>query len=432
MPKVTDNWVDWSYGEIPKTTLSAHVTGWTILDNVYVLNGSFHIVTDDPTAFPFLREMISSGYEMKNGKAEVDKQEPTENDMVIIDPQEATRRFGQYASRVAGVSFVSNDPPQFSGHYYHFTAEIFLGLWRTYSTLDQDITADGKTSLPAPTRLIMPHCPHDRNWHDKAGINHIVLRAAFPSLTFEYMSDWEERALTGRPVIMDRVVLTGRTTAHRAKNFSIDDKIGAVACRLPASPHWWTPIRRNVVAFAGAGKLPPPTERPVITYISRQGRGRSLDPKSHESLVKALRELESKYGYEVNIVVMEKFTKLEQIWLAARTTILIGVHGNGLTSLLWMQPNPSATVIEIFFANGFASDYQVPARDVGIEHYGVWNDHYFRSMSEHKPKRHQPRGFHDKGILAHGPTIAELCLQRIMQPERLASKMDGVKQVLPS
>jgi hypothetical protein len=63
------------------------------------------------------------------------------------------------------------------------------------------------------------------------------------------------------------------------------------------------------------------------------------------------------------IVEAEKMTKEEQLNLAARTTILLGVHGNGLTHLLWMPPTPTSAVIEMFFVGGFARDceWQVPA-----------------------------------------------------------------------
>ncbi|KAG8981615.1 hypothetical protein FRB94_006688 [Tulasnella sp. JGI-2019a] len=432
LPNVSENRLHWKHGQIPQTNLLVHTTGWSVLDNLYTMNGTLYIVTDEPEKFPPIREMISSGYHMKNEAIEVQRREPTDKDMVIIGTRHAETLFGQTsATRIVGVSFIANDPPQYIGHYYHFSAEIFFGLWRTYSVLDPDISANGDTILTAPGRLILPHAPHGRDWHDNAGINHLVLRGAFPSIAFEYMGDWQERASTQQPYIMERVVLTERTAAHRAKNFGVDDKIAAVACRyLPGSPHWWAPIRRNVVQFAGGGKLPSPSKTPVITYISRQGRGRALDPNSHNSLVVALKDLETRYGYEVNIVTMEHLSKNEQIWLAARTTILIGVHGNGLTSLLWMKPGPSATLIEISFPNGFASDYQAPARDIGIQYYGVWNDHYFWGDSEHKPRRHQPKGFHANAIPVDGPTVAALCVERITKPTSHSSKWDGVKQVV--
>jgi hypothetical protein len=43
--------------------------------------------------------------------------------------------------------------------------------------------------------------------------------------------------------------------------------------------------------------------KPVITYVSRQEWGRRmLLPAGHDSLVKELKELEKKYGWEVSLV----------------------------------------------------------------------------------------------------------------------------------
>lgn len=50
----------------------------------------------------------------------------------------------------------------------------------------------------------------------------------------------------------------------------------------------------------------------------------------------------------------------------------MGVHGNGLTSLLWMQPG--STVMEFFYPEGFSYDYLYTAKMLGIQHYAFWNN----------------------------------------------------------
>ena len=60
----------------------------------------------------------------------------------------------------------------------------------------------------------------------------------------------------------------------------------------------------------------------VITYVSRQTtRGRMLTTEHHNRLVKELYGLRDRYGYEVNVVSMEKLSREAQIRLAARTTV---------------------------------------------------------------------------------------------------------------
>lgn len=120
---------------------------------------------------------------------------------------------------------------------------------------------------------------------------------------------------------------------------------------------------------------PQGTYTPVVTYISRQGSRRHLKAASHDALVKALTERSKKLGFELVIVEAERMTKEEQFALAGRTTvrhgftfechwnadiqIMLGVHGNGLTHLIWMPATPRTAVIEMYIAGGFAPDCEL-------------------------------------------------------------------------
>ena len=94
---------------------------------------------------------------------------------------------------------------------------------------------------------------------------------------------------------------------------------------------------------------------------------------------------------------MDKLTRDDQIRLAARTTIMMGVHGNGLTHLLWMDSqDPRATVIEFFFPGGFAEDYEFTARALGMRHYGFWDGESFTAPDT--PQVAYPEGFQGNDI----------------------------------
>jgi len=121
--------------------------------------------------------------------------------------------------------------------------------------------------------------------------------------------------------------------------------------------------------------------------------------------------LEEKYGYEVNIVSMDKLSREEQFRLAGRTTIMMGVHGNGLTSLLWMYPTPRSAVMEFFYPGGFAEDYEWTSRALGITHYGFWGSQYFTSPE--LPPRAYPDGFQGNDIPIDGDAVAALCVHQI-------------------
>ena len=212
-------------------------------------------------------------------------------------------------------------------HYYHWSAELFFGFWRTYSSLDPTIPPSGETTLPAPRRMIFPHLDA-ANWRDYAAMNQWVLRTAFPSISMEFMNDWKERAALGRVFVLDRVVLADRAAAMNGEMFLRTQRTAASAFSLPGSVNWWTAIRNNVVGFsildehAGAAAVQGVPTRPVITYISRQGwNRRMLIQEDHERLVEELYKLRDMYDYEVNVVEMDKLTRVEQFRLAGRTTV---------------------------------------------------------------------------------------------------------------
>lgn len=76
---------------------------------------------------------------------------------------------------------------------------------------------------------------------------------------------------------------------------------------------------------------------------------------------------------------------------------MMGVHGNGLTHLLWMNAqNPRSTVIEFFYPGGFAEDYEFTSRALGIRHYGVWDKETFTAPNT--PQVAYPEGFQGNEI----------------------------------
>ena len=239
---------------------------------------------------------------------------------------------------------------------------------------------------------MFPHVDAD-HWRDYTAMNEWVVRSSFPSITAEYSHDWVDRAQMGRPFVLDRVVFADRSAAMIGYNYHRTQRTASEPFALPGSVNWWSTIRSNVIQFSGLdGSVGMgTTSTPVITYISRQDWGRRmLIPEHHEKLVRELYNLRDQYGYEVNVVSMDKLSRIDQLRLAARTTvrftqtlpanlfswrsqIMMGVHGNGLTALIWMKPSPRSTVMEFFFPGGFAHDYEYTARSLGMVHYSFWD-----------------------------------------------------------
>jgi hypothetical protein len=167
-------------------------------------------------------------------------------------------------------------------------------------------------------------------------MNQLFLRGAFPSVTYEFENDWAERAKTGRTYVYDRVLFGDRAAAAHGSNYERTQRTASEPFTLPGSVHWWNTIRNNVIESTGVKSVvgQGTRQKPVITYISRQQWGRRmLKPADHEKLVEELYKLRDNYGYEVNIVSMDKVPRLDQIRLAARTTVSI-MFGDRLHRLI--------------------------------------------------------------------------------------------------
>jgi len=415
------NSLSWGLGEAPQTKIIVHVPGWTIFDKLYMLNGTMYIVSDQPESIPDRTRITSTAVFIENGPIAEAERIPTDKEMRIISTIEAGRLFGPSAERLDGVTWLANDPKQFITHYYHWSAELFFGFWRTYSSLDPGIPPTGETKLPSPRRMIFPHIDAN-NWRDYAAMNQWVLRSSFPSISMEFMNDWKERSDMSRVFVFDRVVFADRAAAMHGENFLRTQRTAANAFALPGSVNWWSTVRNNVVGFAGlsesggAEAVQGVASTPVITYISRQDWGRRmLIPEHHERLVRELYSLRDRYGYEVNVVSMDRLSRIEQFQLAGRTTIMMGVHGNGLTALLWMRPTPRSTVMEFFFPEGFAHDYEYTTRALGMVHYGFWNDISFTRPDV--PPVNYPEGFQGNAIPIDGGAVARLCHERLTLSE---------------
>ncbi|KAH7098300.1 hypothetical protein BKA62DRAFT_713673 [Auriculariales sp. MPI-PUGE-AT-0066] len=401
--------------DFPQTRITHHAFGWTIIERLYVINGTMFIVTDKPTEVPMLKFVLSPGITIENDPEWHNRRLPTDKDIRVLTVNEADPFFkGKTPIVLPGNTFMTTDNRQFLTHYYHFVAELMFGLWRTYSALDPNIDPDGKTILPPVARWSFPHVS-TKHWRDYAHMNEWIFRAAFPGAGLEFLEDWEERAAApGRVYVYDRVILGDRIAAYEGERFVATMRTAANAFALPGSPHWWATMRANVVEFAGVFPADDDAayKKGVITYISRQGWGRRmLREADHLALVAELEKLHTEYGYEVNIVSMDKLTREKQMRLAARTTIMMGVHGNGLTALLWMKPSQRSTVMEFFYPDGFAFDYEWTTRVLGMTHYGFWNNETFTSPG--LPPMKYPEGFQGNDIPLDGKAVAKLCIERL-------------------
>ncbi|KAF7367908.1 hypothetical protein MSAN_00855600 [Mycena sanguinolenta] len=393
------------------------LTKAAVFKNLFMSNGTFFIVTDSRSDFPKVRLMASNPLTAYNTEENIAAREPTQYNMDFLSLAEAQRRWGgdvrngqqNRVLSVDGNTVLVNEPRQFLRHYYHLVAELM------------QYTLGPHPAPPHIDRVIFARSNAD-GWRDGPGFNAYFMRAAFPCGPRSSASHRGDVCGSQTQRIAAEAVV-----AMRSKKQLVGVRVGG----------WWEPVRSAVLRFAGVDLRPaensdqvvlesdtaegdprlPMPAKIVITYISRQSAGqRKLTQESHEELVRELKDLVKRKGdkWEFLEVEAEKISKDEQLKIAARTTILLGVHGNGLTHLVMMQPTRVSTVIEMFFPQGFAHDYQWTTNALGMKHFAVWNDTFrTEGLGEGKPRVDYPDGFQGNAIPAHGPSIAKLIEDRV-------------------
>jgi len=448
----------------PETVMEAHAPGWTVFKNLYMANGTLYVVSSRPYSdFPDIQYITSTGLYAENTPENIAARMPTNKDISFITPEQARHRWGPSRSQaqsktarnrvynVRGSTILFNDPDQFLNHYYHFCAELWLGAWAMWQgvhNVQVPATDAGQMTAPHIDRLIFPHTDV-QGWRDRPGFNSYFLRAAFPSVTVEVDEDWSDRVAAtsaggehARAWHFDKVMLTDRSAAFRGPicgaqvHRTASEAYYAMKADGRLSKWWWEPLRRAVLTFAGVDQRTleigtrvekaekekgvdhadtqnemEAKENIVITYIDRQGVRRHLIDEDHEYLVRELKNLADTNGYELYVMRAETLTKEQQLAVIARTTILIGVHGNGLSHLIMMSPTPISTVIELFFPGGFAHDYEWTARALGHKHFAVWNDTYHTHPS--LPWVAYPEGFQGTQIPLYAPTVIDIIKERL-------------------
>ncbi|KAF8886772.1 hypothetical protein BD779DRAFT_606449 [Infundibulicybe gibba] len=393
--------------------------GFTIFDQLYLRGGVFYVVTSEPTNFPPRGHILSRPIDRTQGA----DTEPTDADLRFVSPAEAWPILGDRAILVEEMSMIMQDTPQFMHHYYHWWGEIILGAYRVYSAVP---TTGGP--LPSPARFILPHSG-DLEWKDRAGVDGPLMRAAFPSTAIETSSYWGDLQQLNQTFVFQRAMIINRSAAHRSPLANMWYKMISSTMNVTAPDRFWEAVRKpmleNVLGYIpllndhGAVVSPPQlvSDKPIVTYISRQGGGRRLRDEDHQALVAALEDLEAEGVCEVHVVRMELMTLKQQLDMASRSTIMLGVHGNGLTHTIWMPPSPRSTVFEIFIPEGYLFDYEMLARNMGHRHYAVWNDTFatYPKGAYHKGVKY-PEGFHGNQIPVFGPAIALRIRERLVGP----------------
>ena len=185
-------------------------------------------------------------------------------------------------------------------------SHTLISLLRTYSSLDVEITPDGATVLPFPSRIAYPRIPYftdpaperEEDWSDELiprtrtqlGIPHSLTKSMLPSTGIMYSDDWLDLHESGVPYVLQRVVIADYGAASQASSGDELPYWSAPFKSLEGSKNWLEPVRAGLSRVM---RLTEKSDETVITYISRQDvdSGPTLKPEDHGVLVKELEKL---------------------------------------------------------------------------------------------------------------------------------------------
>ena len=75
-----------------------------MFDNLFLLNGTVFVVTDDPESVPDRKTITSTGVKIENGAEAIAARLPTDRELRVITIAEAQELFGTSADLMDGIT----------------------------------------------------------------------------------------------------------------------------------------------------------------------------------------------------------------------------------------------------------------------------------------------------------------------------------------
>ena len=240
-----------------------------------------------------------------------------------------------------GLTLVIRDPI-YINHYFHFL-EIFIGLFAFHQEYLRRIPAE---------RMIFGA----QNWNNarQNKVQERLIRAIYGGVDLFGIEPFRY----GMPRFQNVLVID--------RNLAITGINKFLEPLLPQARRWMPEFRRRVYAATGVTERVVPSETRQLRCAYLQRRPPRTLSKLGEQRLLAL--LQQRFDV-VTEIDFGSFSWRDQVLQAAQTDVVVGVHGNGLSNLLWLPRD--AAVVEIFPPDFHAFDYQVMAELVGLSYFGI-------------------------------------------------------------
>lgn len=280
------------------------------------------------------------------------------------------------------VLLIVDDTVGLAAHYFHFM-EHLIGIWNFLAHQDPDrikmiLFAFGQSS------------EQDGNWSGSNETTRILLTSLFPNAEIGLFKDLPAHM----SLKADKIHISSRLRSHGIPASGYHNMNGF------SRPHY-VPKRleqmRDRLFEKMDIKMEPANNSLRITYCKRSV-GRTMDPSVEKQL---LETIGNEPHCELQVVDFGKISFLEQLSVIANTDLFIGVHGNGLTHLLFLPDQ--ATVLE-YFEGGEVGFYRLFAQVRGLHYYGNsqerWVTESYNGLENSGPFQNHVTGIDLDGTMA--------------------------------
>lgn len=237
--------------------------------------------------------------------------------------------------------------PYHSQHYFHFL-EHLIGLW--------NFSAE---KIRHSIDLILVESASS-NWQGQNAVTYHLLKALFPNATITTWNDFiSENKLSNRSVHFENTMISDRSLEKFYEEpFYTERMLGKYFQYLDKAS--LDHLRSSVWNYCNTKKQP--STKHTVTLIKRKSR--KLYPNTEKELIEKINSLSNVH---LQIVDFENLSYSEQIHIIANTDLLLGVHGNGFSHILFLPDN--AKIIEFFPKNSLRVEYRIFSEIKDLQYY---------------------------------------------------------------
>ncbi len=255
-----------------------------------------------------------------------------------------------------GTTWFLMEHPGTSGYLNHFfhILEHIVGTWSLYGYENPDeiklivMAADGhNTGAP---------------WEGANFTNYHTIKALFPNAEVIKWSSFVER-YQNCWLCMERALISDRAAGIYSQGCGkLNKMLGGALPDLSKTA--LDQMSKKVNDYAGT--VEDNREKLTVTYLKRYNSTRALHGSLEDQLLAGICQIPN---IHLQFYWFEFLSFKEQINIIGNTDILISVHGNGLSHILFLPPNAAA--VEIYPPNVHTLDYRLFADARNIDFLGI-------------------------------------------------------------